>query len=478
MNRDICERIAIYCDRNRLFADGDGVVAGLSGGADSVFLLWFLAKQQERWGLRIQAVHVNHGIRGEEALRDQEYAALFAERNGIPCRVERADIPSLAKEWRMTEEEAGRIFRYQCFERVREELGFDKIAVAHHRDDQAETVLFQLLRGSGLRGLGGMRPKRGRIVRPLLETGRREIEEALEREGISYCTDTTNEQGQYARNIIRNQVMPLLKEKIQPMAAEHIAGAGTHLQEIMDYIDCQRDQVYTEIVRRDRGRLVIDAGMFEEVPAVIGREVILKMMQELSGGRKDITAVHVESVESVFRGQTGKKVMLPYGMAAEKSYEYLLLYQKGTGIRQKEGRYSQPQTIQLGSAYKVPWRGRGCCDIVFYKKTVENLLELNLKKHCTKCFDYAKMDSMPVLRYPEEGDFLWLDRAGRAKKLSRLFIDEKVSRGERKDMVVLAEGHHVIWIPVLGRCSAYYYVTGDTRAIIQADLGKIRFCLS
>ena len=120
MNRDICERIAIYCDRNRLFADGDGVVAGLSGGADSVFLLWFLAKQQERWGLRIQAVHVNHGIRGEEALRDQEYAALFAERNGIPCRVERADIPSLAKEWRMTEEEAGRIFRYQWFERVRE----------------------------------------------------------------------------------------------------------------------------------------------------------------------------------------------------------------------------------------------------------------------------------------------------------------------------------------------------------------------
>lgn len=473
MSRDIYERIVIYCDSNQLFCEGDGVVAGLSGGADSVFLLWFLVRMQKRWNLRIQAVHVNHGIRGEEAARDEDYAVLFAERLGVGCRVEQADIPFLAKKWKMTEEEAGRVFRYQCFEKIREELGFDKIAVAHHRDDQAETILFQLLRGSSLRGLGGMRPKTGRIVRPLLETGRKEIEAVLEEQGIRYCTDTTNGQDIYARNLIRNQVMPYLQEKIQPMAPEHIAEAGAHLREIMDYIDCQRDEAYDKIVRQDSCGLAADVERFREVSPVIGREIVLKMIQELSGKRKDITAVHVVSVMSVIGGETGKKVMLPYGLTAEKSYEKLLLYRNGHMVQEGEGGCFRNQEISLEREYVIPWHQDEYCNVVFQKKMVENLSELNLKKHCTKCFDYAKMDSMPVLRHPEEGDFLWLDLTGRVKKLSRLFIDEKVSRRARREMVVLAEGHHVIWIPELNRCSVYYYVTGDTREIIQADLGAV-----
>ena len=469
MGCDICERIAIYCDRNQLFQKGDGVIVGLSGGADSVFLLWLLAGLQKKWELRIQAVHVNHGIRGEEARKDQEYAVSFAKRLGISCKVEKAEIPSLSEKWKMTEEEAGRTFRYQCFERIRKELGFDKIAVAHHRDDQAETILFQLLRGSGLRGLGGMRPKRGRIVRPLLETGRTEIEAVLEQEGIRYCTDATNGQDIYARNLIRNQVMPYLQEKIQPMAAEHIAGTGTQLQEIMDYIDGQRDLAYEEVVHESEraGCLTMNVQEFEMLSPVIRREIILRMIQELAGRRKDITSMNIESVVSVFQGETGRRIMLPYGLTAEKSYEDLLLYQTG---EEAEEMFFCPEIIHPDRKYEIPWVPSGTRYVFFEKKKVENLSKLNLKKHCTKCFDYAKMDSMPMFRFPEEGDFLWLDCAGRVKKLSRLFIDEKVARGERKRMVVLAEAHHILWIPALNRCSAYYYVTGDTKEIIQADL--------
>lgn len=469
MGSDICGQIAIYCERNQLFREGEGVVVGLSGGADSVFLLWLLVRFRERWKLRLQAVHINHGIRGDEAFRDEEYAVSFAESLGVPCRAERADIPFLAKVWKMTEEEAGRSFRYQCFEKIREELRFDKIAVAHHRDDQAETILFQLLRGSGLRGLGGMRPQRGRIVRPLLETGRLEIERVLKEKGIPFCTDATNGQDMYARNLIRNRVMPYLREKIQPMAAEHIAGTGAQLQEVMEYIDWQRDRTYDEIVQRDASGIIVDAGIFLDIPSVIGRELILKMIQELSGKRQDITSAHVEAVASIFQGETGKRYMLPYGLVAEKSYDKLKLYQAGED-REPENIYFTPEIISLGREYNIPSSQGQCCYIVFNKKSVKKLEELNLKKHCTKCFDYAKMDSMPMFRYPEEGDFLWLDCAGRVKKLSRLFIDEKIAREERGKMVVLAEGHHILWIPALGRCSAYYYVTEDTTEIIQADL--------
>lgn len=469
MKGDICEKIAIYCDNNQLFELGDGVIVGLSGGADSVFLLWLLVRLQKRWKLRLQAIHINHGIRGEEALRDQEYAVSFAEKLGVPCKVIRTEIPVLSKEWQMTEEEAGRVFRYQYFEKRRQELNYDKIAVAHHRDDQAETIIFQLLRGSGLRGLGGMRPKRGKIVRPLLEVGRQEIEEVLKQEGITYCTDSTNGQNVYARNRIRNQVIPYLQEKIQPAAAEHIASAGGHLREIMDYIDNQTDAVYRKSVTQGTKGLVIREDAFLSLALIIKRELILRMIQELSGKRKDITAAHVEAVLTVFQGKTGKKVMLPYGLRAEKSYESLLMYRDDSG-ENDEAILFEPEQLALGKEYKISLGKNKYFYVVFEKICGENLSWFNLKKHCTKCFDYDRMDTMPMFRYPEEGDFLWLDSAGKVKKLSRLFIDEKVSLEERKRMVVLAEKHHILWVPALNRCSAYYYVTENTREIIQADL--------
>lgn len=471
MNSDIFERIAIYCDRNQLFQAGDGVIAGLSGGADSVFLLWVLVQLQKKWDLRLQAVHINHGIRGEEALRDQNYAVSFAERLGIACKVYQADIPALSKEWQMTEEEAGRTYRYQCFEALRKELRYNKIAVAHHRDDQAETILFQLLRGSSLRGLGGMRPKRGRIVRPLLEVGRQEIEKALQEEEIDYCTDSTNGQDVYARNLIRNHVMPYLQQNIQPAAVRHIASAGSHLREVMDYIDSQTDEAYQRLVGREQEGLVIYETSFLNLPAVIQKEVILKMIEELSGKRKDITSAHVELVLSVVRGKTGRRIMLPYGLCAEKSYERLFMYRQKNQEKER-GEYFDTGKIHLEKEYRIPLGKEGYCKVDFEKSPVENLSEFHLKKHCTKCFDYDKMVSMPAFRYPEEGDFLWLDSSGKTKKLSRFFIDEKIPLRERRRIVVLAEEHHILWIPLLNRCSAYYYVSEDTKEVIRANIRK------
>ena len=467
MMSDIYERIAIYCEENGLFEVGDGVIAGLSGGADSVFLLHVLAKLQERWKLRLCAVHVHHGIRQEEADRDQKYAEEFAKGIGVPCKTYCGNVPDMAKEWHMSEEEAGRTFRYQCFENCRIELGFQKIAVAHHQDDQAETILFQMLRGSSLRGMGGMLPKRGKIVRPLLEVERREIEKALEKEAIAYCTDHTNLENIYARNILRNQVIPFLQSKVQTEAAAHIAHTGRHLREVMEYVDAQTAQAYDAVARKEDGRIRMELTAYQGIPDVIKRELILRIMQELAGKKKDLTSTHVQLVMGVFGGETGKSIDLPYGLRAYRAYQNVYM-ERGEETRQ-EASFST-DAICMGQEYDIPFGADIRKSVLFQTESSENFSKEDLKKHCTKCFDYDRMVTMPRFRYPEEGDYLWLDQSGKSKKLSRLFIDKKIPVFLRESIVVLAEGHHILWVPALERCSAYYYVSENTKKIMYAHI--------
>lgn len=466
------EKIERYCRENTLISYGDGIVAGLSGGADSVFLLHVLSKMKKQWGLNLVAVHVNHGIRGEEAQRDQEYAKTFAESRGILCRVYQEKIPELAKKQHMTEEEAGRIYRYQCFEECRKEFGYQKIAVAHHQEDQAETILFQMLRGSSLRGLGGMRPKREHIIRPLLGISRKEIEEALREEQIAYCQDSTNLQDAYSRNLLRNKVIPYLQKEIQPEAVAHIARVGNHLQEVMEYIDGQTDEIYGRIVKKEQGKRSVHVSEYGLLPCVLQRELILRMIQELCGKKKDITAAHIQMVVSLFKGETGKKAMLPYHIQAEKSYDVLSLYVKDQMEKNCGNLPYSGEVIAFQKEYKILLADGKNASVVFQKEDRKKILGDNWKKHCTKCFDYDRMECMPKLRYPENGDYLWLDQTGRTKKLSRLFIDGKVPREQRRKTLVLAEGHHILWVPALGRCSAYYYVTEKTKEIIYVYLAK------
>lgn len=158
------QRIIAYCEKYHIFEKGDGVILGLSGGADSVCLLLALLELRAKWQLRILAVHVHHGIRGTEADQDAAFARALCERHGVEYVEERADIPALARELHMTEEEAGRHVRYQCFHRLLVMRGYQKIAVAHHKNDQAETILFHMARGTGIDGLIGMKPVAGEIV--------------------------------------------------------------------------------------------------------------------------------------------------------------------------------------------------------------------------------------------------------------------------------------------------------------------------
>lgn len=225
---DLTEKILFYMKRYHMIPENKNIVVGLSGGADSVCLLYVLAALRKKLGLQLCAVHVHHGLRGVEADADEAYVRDICRAWDVPLKAMRIDAALLAKQWGIGCEEAGRRARYEIFEECLQEMGGCRgaIAVAHHRDDCAETLLFHMFRGTGLDGMAGIRPVRktereSMIIRPLLETGKTEIESFLQEKGISWRIDSTNTGEDYTRNRIRNRVLPYAERKFAA-EPEHI----------------------------------------------------------------------------------------------------------------------------------------------------------------------------------------------------------------------------------------------------------------
>ena len=205
------KKVTAFIEDNRLLENGDTVIVALSGGADSVTLLHILNSIKELYNLTLRAAHLNHGIRGEEADRDEDFVRKLCESMGVPLDVRREDIPAIAKESGKSEELCGREVRYAFFDALCEQYGA-KIATAHNRDDHAETVLWNLVRGAGLSGLCGIPVRRGGIIRPLLGCSRAQIEAYCAENQLAYVTDSTNLTAAYTRNRIRLEVMPILRQ--------------------------------------------------------------------------------------------------------------------------------------------------------------------------------------------------------------------------------------------------------------------------
>ena len=240
-------RIKEYCRQKELLLQGDRVLVGLSGGADSVCLFLVLLSLAKEWNLSLVPVHVNHNIRGEEAEADEQFCKELCRSHGMELLVVSCDVPELAKERGWSLEEAGRNARYEAFFGLAAEHSCHRIAVAHHQNDQAETVLFQMFRGSRIRGLAGMDAKNGSIIRPLLNVTRTEIENYLNTQGQSYCVDRTNYEDDYTRNKIRNRILPLAGE-VQPRAVEHVAETAEYLGRVEEFLTRLTDTLFAESV--------------------------------------------------------------------------------------------------------------------------------------------------------------------------------------------------------------------------------------
>ena len=242
------KKVEQYIEQYQMIGRGDRIVTGVSGGADSVCLLFVLCELRKKLGFEVIVCHVNHQLRAEAAEQDEAYVKELCRKLDVPCRIFHENVELIAKNGKKSLEEAGRIVRSNAFETVCRESGANKIATAHHKNDNAETVLLNLARGSGLQGMCGIRPVYGNRIRPLLCLMRKEIEEWLEEEQISYCTDETNEEDEYTRNRIRHKILPVMEQEINRQTVEHINRLSLQAEEIWEYLNLQTDAAWRQMV--------------------------------------------------------------------------------------------------------------------------------------------------------------------------------------------------------------------------------------
>lgn len=474
------KRVCGYIERWQMIEKGEKILVGVSGGADSVCLLHMLVQMRQEMGTELVAVHVHHMLRGISADEDCRYVENLAKAYGIPFYLVKKDVRRRSQEQHISEEEAGRNVRYEAFYEIAKKEGCTKIAVAHHQDDQAETILFRLFRGSGLRGLCGMMPVRDMVIRPLLCLSREEILAYLAQENILFQTDETNEEDGYSRNQIRHHILAFAKERINSRAVEHAAEAAGHLQEVKRYVDGMTKAAYEETIRGDC--IMLDAFLGHD--PFIQKQVIQKFLENLAGSLKDIEAVHVEKLLQLCRMENGRQIMLPYGMTAVKQYGKVRIFHEdmenvpaedcilciGTDDNTAPFTY---RYVQENIAYKVE------VSVVADEKQVADIRNRFLlpeaqisegkKKNCTKCMDCGKINNTLFLRFPREGDYMQIHAQGHTKKLNRIFIDEKIPSRERGRTPVLADGPHILWIAGLDRISEAYKVTEATQKVLVCE---------
>ena len=481
------KNVVEYMQKHHMLENGDTVIVGVSGGADSVCLLSVLSKLRADMNLKVIVAHVNHMFR-ETAVRDEEFVQQLCKRLDIPCEVKREDVASFAKEQGLSFEEAGRNVRYAFFEELLEIYDGDKIAIAHNKGDCAETMLFHLFRGSSLKGLGGIRPVNGVVIRPLLDMTRQEIEAYLNANQICWQTDETNASVEYARNYIRHEIMPLA-EKLYAGAEERIADAAADLRDAEAYLEYKTQEAYLQYCNlQDGGVLIQDKIVPEEHTTIVSR-VLYQAIAVIGGTVRDIGKVHVQEVMNLFGLQSGRMISLPAGMVAYRIAEGIFIRRESGGddcaiSRRADNSFfaNTPQTA-LGTGVSVALlskeeleRGEEISFSLHNLGHVRARLLLNYElknipqKTYTKWFDYDKITKCPIFRKRMEGDFLTVNDEGGRKKLKEYFIQEKIPVYKRDETWILADDNHVMWIPGY-RISSFYKITEETKRVLEITIG-------
>lgn len=397
---------------------GKKIAAAVSGGRDSMALLYYLFRHREEGGYSLCAVHCEHGIRGAESKRDEQFVRSYCEERGIPVFVFREDCPRLAKAEKKSLETVAREFRYRAFDSLLQEGKADLIATAHHREDNAETVLFRLCRGSSLAGLCGISERPG-FVRPLLHCSRAEIDAYLFKEGIPYREDSTNADSEYTRNFLRKEIFPRLEERIP----------GT--TDAIDRFSLVAEEDERLLKELSLPLVAKNAVLLDERFPLFSRAclVVLKEM----GVEVDYTFTHLRDLYDLQKKENGKRICLPCGVTAYREYDRIF-FQKG---------------------------GKESIEIPF--EEVELCLAEGTEKKGV--FDGDRIPKGAVLRTRRNGD-RFRPYGGGEKSLGDWFTDKKIPLREREAILLVAKDSEVL-IVVGYEISDRVKVTAETKRICR-----------
>ncbi len=454
-------KVAKTIEENRMLERGEGVVVGVSGGPDSVALLHLLSRLREKWSLKLMVAHCNHGLRGEESERDEEFVRKISELWGIPFEAKRFDCGNLKKRWRLSTQEAARRVRYGFFDQISERYRFQKIALAHHKDDQVESVLIALIRGSGSRGLRGIPYKRNKgIIRPLMEVRKEEILEYLTDNGLDYVEDRTNQELSYLRNKIRHVLVPLLKQW-NPRLEEGLMRFSLLQKRDDDFLSELAQEAFQKVFLFEKDKTIgCDlANLASLHPSIRGRLIRYCLERMTPVGLWGISFSHVEAVLGLIeKGATGSQIHLPRDIVVEKGYQQLIFKM---GKEEKAGDFCY--SVSIPGDCLVPEAG---LQIVFEIVDRSDPFDFDLDKKI-QYMDAAVVQSPLYVRSIRPGDRFRPLGLGGSKKLKDFFIDEKIPREKRKTIPILAGNKEIVWVVGL-RVDERFKVNRLTKQMLRA----------
>lgn len=439
------EDVLSVIKRYNMLENCDRIVVGLSGGADSVCLLSVLNSLKAEYGFSLVAAHINHGIRGAEAQRDEESCKRLCESLNVPLEILHADIPTLSKQQGIGEEECGRIVRYDFFRSLAGKRG--KIATAHNLNDNAETLLLNLVRGAGSKGACGIPPVRDNIIRPLIETDRESIEKYCEENELQYVTDSTNLECEYSRNKIRIKVLPTLCE-INQNAVGALSGFASRMREQEAFLESVVNEKYAQCVKNS----VLYEAEFSALDIFLKKRIAGRFLSELSHG--EVESKHIDAfLRFVGSGKT-------------------LVTASATEIVSRDGKiFKKPEQAEQVSVdfslddkkVNLPF-----CEISIERYDTKDLQNLN-KDMLDNLIDCDKISNTLILRSRKDGDKFTFSKRRITKTVKKLFNEDKIPPEVRNRMIILDSDGEVVWLRGYGT-NKKFRIGADTKKAIKLNI--------
>jgi tRNA(Ile)-lysidine synthase len=461
----IVDKVNQTIKKHHMLSPGDHVIAAVSGGADSVALLSILCSLRDQWRLTITVAHLNHLLRGEAAQQEARFVGDMAERLGLPCIAEEHDVRAYQQRAGLSLQEAARAVRYKFFHDLCQRTGARKVALGHTANDQAETLLMWLIRGTSAAGLAGIPPVRDDIfVRPLISTTRAEIEYYLGEQHIAYVPDNSAFEQHYLRNKIRHQLMPLLQQEYNPNMVYSLSRLGELLQQDNEMLEALVQKAVADIVPAEQGKeLVIQIKSVRKYPEALQGRIIKAIIARIKNSSQGIYFRHIAAVRQLI-GNTGpsKKIQLPAGWSVVRECGALIFTQEK--FQKRSFCYTfdcLPECIRIQEARK---------SMVFTVEELHSPADALLQTE--KNIDYLDYDSLKfplTVRNYQPGDRFYPLGLGGSKKLKDFFIDNKIPLRERYNIPLLLFQDQIVWVAGM-RIDDRFRITFNTRKVLKIQL--------
>ena len=478
IRRRVLETVKRTIAEYEMVVSGTTLLVGVSGGPDSVALLHILQHLTSEYGLRLAVAHLNHGLR-KEADDEAEFVAALSAGLGLACYTKKEDVSHYRHRHRLSLEEAARIRRYAFYDDIATRHHFDKIALGHQADDNAELVLMFMIRGSGPVGFAGIPPVRaGRIIRPLIRLPRRDILDYLKTVGLAYVTDRSNRDMRFMRNRIRGHLVPLLRRSYNPKISEALNRLADIQREEQAWIEGIADTLYRDVrLTDDANRLHLSIAQLVRQPKAAQRRIIRKAIVDMKGDLRRISFAHVTAALDLLSVDRPDGMLdLPDGIILERTGNVLRVSKRSGPARPKPGAIEEIYPLTFCYGVKKPDKVAVIvtvevidCRVIF--STVAAGASENLRQAGQQVafFDMNSLNFPLTLRNVRAGDRFRPFGLQGTQKIKKYFIDHKVPREKRRACPVLLSGGRIIWL-VGHRLADDCRVTPATREILRAEI--------